>query len=216
MPIAGASESRGAKSRRVRVGGSNFTIFLWQNEIIGWANQTSIVSPTPVGSGATPIHPLDSPYPVDIITPAAQNIGTMTLEMWELYNAKVWERLQGLAGTPDLANIFLTMASMGEAVQLVKLIRPPKLTGINPANITAENQKEIAAGAPQYGELYKNVTITNVEDGETINIGTMDIIKRVTIAYTQMIPISPTSGAYENLAEAFANGELTGKAKERL
>lgn len=211
MAMEGMSQTRAsaqAPGQRTRVGGSAFTVFLWQGNIIGWANQTSVVSPTPVGSGATPIHPMDVPRPIDIITPAAQNIGTMTLEMWELYNRKVWERLIGLAGTPDLANVFLKMAAFGDSIKLAKLIRPPVLAGVNPANASKEENK-IVEGSPQYGELYEGVTITNIEDGETINIGTMDLIKRVTIAYTHMVPFSPTGSQYRDLAGELARNSIS-------
>lgn len=161
---------------RVRVGGSGFTIFTFRHQPIAFAKQLAHTSPTPVGPGPTPIHPLDSPYPVEIITPAAQNIGTLTLQLYELYNAKVWDQLTGLSGSVDLVNIFIKMAALGEDVQVVKVIRPPALGGNGDPGTTQ--------GA--YSERYHRCVITNVEDGETIEVGTMELSKRITIAYTYM------------------------------
>jgi len=156
---------------RTRVGGSGFTAFFWRTQPIGFCRQIGHVSPTPVGPGPTPIHPLDEPYPIEVITPAAQNIGTLTLELYELYNHKVWDALSEIAGEIDLVNIFIKIAEIGEDIQVVKLITPPKIRGI--------------PGDP-YAERFHRCVITNVEDGETIEVGTMEITKRITVAYTHM------------------------------
>lgn len=157
--------------RRARLGGSGFTIFVWDNKPIGFASQIAHTSPTPVGPGPTPIHPLDEPYPVEVLTPAAQNIGTLVLELYELYNMKVWDQLSTIAGSVDLVNIFIKVAARSTPIDLVKIIRPPTLAGTT---------------RPAYSERYHNVVVTNVEDGETIEVGTMAITKRITVAYTYM------------------------------
>jgi hypothetical protein len=137
---------------------------------MGFAQQIAHTSPTPVGAGPTPIHPLDVPYPIDIITPAAANIGTLTLRFYEIYNKKVWDDLPNLNGKVDITDIFYEMAARAP-VNMVKLIRPPKL-----------NTRE----GKNYFETYHNVKITNVEDGELIEVGTMEIMKTITVAYTHM------------------------------
>lgn len=161
---------------RARVGGSGFTIFTWNSNPIGFARQLAHTSPTPVGPGPTPIHPLDTPYPVDIVTPAAQNIGTLTLQLYELYNQKVWNQMAEIADSVDLVNIFIRMAALATPVTMHKVIRPPALGG----------QGTVTGGQKSYAEHYHNCVITNVEDGETIEIGTMEITKRITVAYTYM------------------------------
>ena len=156
---------------RTRTGGSGFTAFFWRTQPIGFCRQIGHVSPTPVGPGPTPIHPLDEPYPIEIITPAAQNIGTLTLELYELYNHKVWDAISDIAGEIDLVNIFIKMAAIQEDIQVVKLITPPTVRGVT---------------YDPYAERFHRCVITNVEDGETIEIGTMEITKRITVAYTHM------------------------------
>lgn len=161
----------GNSTSRARLGGSGFTVFTWDQKIIAFARQIAHVSPTPVGAGPTPIHPMDEPYPVEIITPAASNIGTLTLTLYELYGQKVWERLTDLTGLVDLVDIFIEVAKRKNPVTMVKFVRPPTLGG-----------KKISA----YTEEYHNCVITNVLDGETIAVGTMEVEKQITVAYTHM------------------------------
>ena len=164
---------------RTRVGGSGFTAFFWRSEPIGFCRQLAHTSPTPVGPGPTPIHPLDEPYPIDIVTPAAQNIGTLTMELYELYNRKVWDQLSVIAGSIDLVNIFIKVAAERNPINLVKVVSPPVLRGQAPKT---------------YSDVFHNCVITNVEDGETIEIGTMEVTKRISVAYTYM-----TRSGYDNI-----------------
>lgn len=193
--MAGASQTLQSAGYRTRVPGSAFTVFTWQNNVIGFAQQVAYVSPTPVGTGATPIQPMDTPYPIEIVTPAAQTIGTITVSMFELYNKKVWEQLAGLAGAPDLVNIFIRVAAFGiGGIQMSKVIRPPLLTGVTPTNpLSASDLTSITQGNTSYGEIYQNCVITNVEDGETIDIGTMFVAKRITLAYTNIVLVEPSA-----------------------
>lgn len=167
-------------SNRTRVGGSGFTAFFWRSEPIGFCRQLAHTSPTPVGPGPTPIQPLDEPYPIDIVTPAAQTIGTLTMELYELYNRKIWDQLGEIAGSIDLVNIFIKIAESPSPITLSKVVFPPKLRG--------------QVGKP-YADHFHNCVITNVEDGETIEIGTMELTKRITVAYTHMT----RSGSWDNL-----------------
>src|SRR3954462_4057207 len=92
-----AGDLNGVRNR-ARVAGSGFTAFLWDNKPILFARQISHQSPTPVGPGTVPIHPMDEPYPVELITPLAASMGTITLELYDLYGSKVWERLATYLG----------------------------------------------------------------------------------------------------------------------
>jgi hypothetical protein len=134
---------------------------------------------------------MDSPYPVQVITPAAAGMGSLTLELYELYGAQVWERLGAVAkmtmgvrnsavgndpnaifdGAIDIVNIFRVQAATPNPITVVKYIKPPTLAG---KNLNA------------YTEEYHNAVITDVVDGETIEIGTMEILKQITVGYTHM------------------------------
>lgn len=170
---------------RTRVAGSGFTAFFWRSKPLGFCRQLAHTSPTPVGPGPTPIHPLDEPYPIDIVTPAAQNIGTLTMELYELYNRKVWDQLSLIAGSIDLVNIFIKVAAEKQPIQVVKVISPPTIRG--------------ESGKP-YSDHFHNCVITNVEDGETIEVGTMEVTKRLTVAYTHMTRVGYDKVDSVNLA----------------
>ncbi len=158
---------------RVRNGGSGFTSFFWQQQPIAFCRQLAHTPPTPVVPGPTPIQPLDEPYPIDIITPAAQTVGTLQLELYELYNRKVWDHLAVIAGSIDIVNIMIKVAAAEKPIQIVKVIQPPTLGG-----------QVGGTGKGKYFDIFHNCVITAVEDGETIEIGTMEITKRISVMYT--------------------------------
>lgn len=179
-------------TNRARVAGSGFTIFTFAGQPIAFAQQIAETSPTPVGPGPVAIHPLDEPYPVQVITPAASGMGSLTLNLYELYNEKVWDRLaadvNGVATNPfggvgsndintssgifdgavDLVDVFIRQAEYSGALNVVKYIRPPIIGG--------------RKGQP-YAQQYHGCVITNITDGDTIEVGSMEVIKTVTVAY---------------------------------
>lgn len=192
---------------RVRVGGSGFTIFTFAGQPITFCQQASHTSPQPVGQGVSAIQPMDEPYPIQLITPAAAGMGQIVLNMFELFGSggtasKVWDRL-GLSipgtgpfgssgegnsstqfgvtgpntggifqGAVDIVDIFIRQAqAQPSQLNVTKIIRPLSASG--------------APGSPiqPYTEEYHGCVITNVADGEQIAIGTMEILKQVTINY---------------------------------
>lgn len=191
---------------RVRVGGSGFTIFTFGGQPIAFAQQISHVSPQPVGPGPVPIHPMDEPYPVQVITPAASGMGSLTLRLFELYNEKVWDRLGSkigsssnpfsgqssnnlsfgesvLTGAVDLVDVFIRIAEQPPGtVNVVKYIRPPLVGGTQ--------------GEP-YFEAYHGCVITDIQDGEQIEVGTMEVTKIVTVGYTHMTRGDKRSKAWD-------------------
>jgi len=196
---------------RTRVGGSTFTVFLWQGSVIGFGNQVSDVSPTPVGAGATPIMPMDYPYAVEIITPAALNPGTLTVDMFERYNQKVWDDLAGLTGAVDLAEIFIRIASYGPgALQLAKVVRPPNLSTSSPDSAGLSSlsfNASLNSNQQSYAQIYNSCVVSNVEDGETISIGTMAITKRITLMYAYVSYPGLNRTYSNNVAITLANNQ---------
>ncbi len=179
---------------RARVAGSGFTVITFAGQPVSFAQQFTETSPTPVGPGPVAIHPIDEPYPIQVITPAAAGMGSIVLGLYELYNEKVWDRLGANVDNPDnpspfdqvrsnqintrngifhgavdIVDVFIRQAEMpAGSLNVVKYIRPPVING--------------QPGIP-YKETYHGCVITNITDGETIEVGTMEIIKQVTIAY---------------------------------
>ena len=192
---------------RTRVGGI-FTIFTFGGFPITFCQQVSYTSPQPVGGGMSAIQPMDEPYPIEIITPAAAGPGQIVLNMFELFGSggtasKVWDRL-GLSlgakngpfgsetpenqstnfnltgpnnggifmGAVDIVDIFIRQAQAEPAkTEIVKIIRPLGASG--------------PAGSPiaPYTEEYHGCVITGVQDGEQIAVGTMEVLKQITINF---------------------------------
>lgn len=161
---------------RVRVGGSGFTVFHWNNQLIAYAQEVSHTSPEPVAAPVA-IQPMDARRPVQVVTPQAAGMGTITLTLIELYGAQVWERLSKLAGATDIVEIFQRISASADPISMTKIVEPPTLGGTT---------------MPAYTEIYHNCVITNVQNGETIDIATMEIRKIVTVAYTHMTPSRST------------------------
>lgn len=191
---------------KVRRGGSAFTIFTFGGQPVSFCQQIAHTSPQPVAPPSA-IHPMDEPYPVEILTPAAAGMGQLVLNMYELFGqggraSKVWDRLGatisgGTIASPfgsqsennssqnlslggdgvfnsggkqsvDIVDIFLKQAkAKPEELAVVKIIRPFGAGG----------------DVQPYTEEYHGCVVTNVVDGEQIEVGTMEVIKQVTVAY---------------------------------
>ena len=169
-----------------RVGGSGFTAFHWSGQVIGFAQAVGHQSPQPVAQPVA-IQPLDQQYPLQILVPAAIGPGTLQVQMFEMYNQSVWDNIMritdlsagvGTAGAKslynDLSEIFLRLSALNKPITASKIIYPPN-TG--------------QRGGPKvrgYAELYHNCMITDIRNDETIQIGTMEVVKNMTIMYTKM------------------------------
>lgn len=200
----------------VRRGGSGFTIFSFGGQPIAFCQQVAHTSPRPVGQGASAIQPMDEPYPIEIITPAAAGMGQIVLNLFELFGSgghasKAWDRLgaplggttgqpfgssaqtnvstllslsQGgiFAGAVDIVDIFIRQAQASPSqTQVVQYIRPPA----NPNG--AQNP---------YFIQYVGCAITDVQDGEQIDVGTLEVIKQVTVAYRYQLRDGQPSAAF--------------------
>jgi hypothetical protein len=206
-----------------RRGGSGWTIFTFGGQPISFCQQVAHTSPRPVGQGASAIQPMDEPYPIEIMTPAAAGMGTITLNMFELFGqngkaSKVWDRLgvgsasgatpfsnfnnqpqntgdtsqfQSLAGNGvfsslvDIVDIFIAQAKADPSqLQILQIIRPPG----NPLHSNP--------GPNPYFLQYVGCVITDVQDGETIDVGTLEVLKQITVAYRYVLRDGAASQAF--------------------
>lgn len=223
----------------VRRGGSGWTIFTFAGQPIAFCQQVAHTSPRPVGQGASAIQPMDEPYPIEIITPAAAGMGTITLNMFELFGqngkaSKVWDRLgyggsngtlpfgalgagqgqdltsqfdnlgnpgnggQLFAGAVDIVDIFIRQAQINpQFLQVVQIIRPPA----NPAR---------TGGAQPYYLQYVGCVITDVQDGDTIDVGTLEVLKTITVAYRYVLRDGLPSAAFSLRDNALGTGGTVG------
>lgn len=161
---------------KFRVGGSGFTAFYWKSSPIAFAQSVQVISPKPVAQPYA-IQPMDARYPLQVITPGAIQEGYLQVALLELYNKKIWDQMiEVVTGNPnaranDLADVFYTMAAISEPIRAVKVVVPPK-------NLQGDRTLK------PYGEIYHNCVITSIDDGETIEVGSMQIVKQLMISYT--------------------------------
>jgi len=181
--MALASSSLDTLPLKFRVGGSGFTAFQWMGHVIGFAQAVGSQSPQPVAP-PVPIQPLDQQYPMQILVPAAIGPGTLTVQLFEMYNHKVWDQIMkitdnkglGDAGARprynDLSEIFLRLSALNKPINCTKIVYPSG-TGVRGG-----------PGVRHYADIYYNCMITDIRDDEMIEIGTMAVIKNMTIMYT--------------------------------
>jgi hypothetical protein len=174
---------------------------------------------------------MDEPYPIEIITPAAAGMGQIVLNLFELFGSnghasKVWDRLgvgvnasgkapfgsAGLGDTTQFANltgtgiftqavdivdIFIRQAMADpQQLQVVQIIRPP-------GNATPGT-------SDPYFLQYVGCVITDVQDGEQIDVGTLEVIKQVTVAYRYVLRDGAPSVAFTNRDNQLGAGGLRG------
>lgn len=178
-----------------RVGGSGFTAFHWAGYVIGYAQQIGHTSPQPVAA-AVPIQPLDQQYPLQIIVPAAIGPGTIQVQLFEMYNQKIWDQIMLITDTTvdtsgtgvpsgsvynDLAQVFLRLSALNQPVNCTKIIYPPN-AGVLGGPTTRK-----------YADRYFGCMITDIRDDETITIGSMEVIKNLTIMYRYARRIAETT-----------------------
>lgn len=152
-----------------RVGGSGFTWFNFGGNVVAFAQALSITSPAPVAD-AVAVQPLNWRRPAEIVVPRAIGAGTLTVTGIEMWNQSVWHRLKGLDQAIDLADVFQLMWNRGNAdLTASVVVDPPPGRG---------------SSGRKYFRTYHGIKVTNIDDGENIDITTMLLAKTVTFMYT--------------------------------
>ena len=149
----------------VRVGGSNYTTFQWGAFSVAYLERIVDSGQQPVGQGMAEIHPLGANYPVEFAVPNALTGGRLTLTIDELWNKPVWQHISGLESANDLLDVWSVFRANDTAVTCKTIVKPP--------NSTYWRTK-----------TYHNIVIIQIDDGETVEIGTMQMLKQITAAYT--------------------------------
>ncbi|QZE10465.1 hypothetical protein SEA_SCOOBYDOOBYDOO_119 [Mycobacterium phage ScoobyDoobyDoo] len=147
----------------VRLGGSGLTTMTFRGTRLAYLQTLQDTPPQPV-AGAQVVQPIDSETPLEIVTALAVGAGSLRLTFYELWNEPVWSRLPGLEGTNNLLEVLKRQVQMGE-VTCRKLIKSP--SGITRARV------------------YHGCVITDIDEGEQINIGTMTLPKTITMQYVR-------------------------------
>lgn len=146
---------------QVRIGGSGLTTMLFNNIRMAYLQVMQDTPPTPVAT-AQAVQPIDEPVPIEIVTALAVGIGTLRATFYELWNEPVWMMLPGLQGAAVLIDVLKRQVSLG-TITMMKIITAPD--------------------GFMRGFVYHNVVITDIDQGENINIGTMTLPKTLTFQY---------------------------------
>ena len=152
---------------KVRIGGSGFTTMLWQGQRLAYLQTMQDTPPTPVAQ-AMAVQPIDEPVPLEIVTAMAVGVGTLRVSFYELWNAPVWALLPGLQGTNNLLEVLKRQIQLG-TITMQKVIKSP--TGQMRARV------------------FHNCVVTDIDEGENVNIGTMVLPKTLTVQYCYSTPV---------------------------
>lgn len=158
---------------KVRVVGSGFTTLTWRSHDIAWLDSFQDSGAKPVGgqgqgAGWEAITPLAKSHPVEIATSRVLGPGTISASIRELWNAPVWQQLSGLGGASDMLDVWKALANIDEEITCQMVITPPG--GKN--------------GLVNRKKVYHNCTITDIDDGEMVEIGTLSVSRKIEIVYT--------------------------------
>jgi hypothetical protein len=148
---------------KTRIGGSGFTTMTYRGTRLAYLQTLQDTPPQPV-AGAQVVQAIDEAVPQEIVTALAVGAGTLRLTFYELWNEPVWSKLPGLEQTNTLLEVLQRQVSLGE-VRCTKLIKSP--SGI----YRVRN--------------YHNCVLTDIDEGEQVNIGTMTLPKTITMQYTK-------------------------------
>ncbi len=147
---------------KTRVGGSGFTTMTFRGTRLAYLQTLQDTPPQPV-AGAQVVQSIDEATPMEIVTAMAVGAGTMRMTFYELWNEPVWAKLPGLENTNTLLEVLQRQMTINE-VRCSKLIRSPS-SGI----YRVRN--------------YHGCVITDIDEGEQVNIGTMTLPKTITMQY---------------------------------
>lgn len=157
---------------KVRVVGSGYTSFFYKGKVIAFCEGVEDSGQRAFSDLGQPyqfIQPLGSTYPVEIATSRVLQGGTLMLTIRELWNTPVWAQLSGLAGTNNIVDIFRVLANDPNYVTCQTVIKPPG-TQNNPGAWRGKN--------------YHNCVVVDINDGDTITVGSLAVTKGITVAYT--------------------------------
>ena len=163
---------------KARVVGSGYTVLSYNTKPIayceGWED-----------SGQRPFSDLGQPYqfiqpigwerPAEVATSRVISGGTIMITIRELWSQPVWWQLAGLAHTWNMVDIFKALQRDPNYVTASMVIKPPG----------TENQP-----GKWRGKIYHNVTVVDINDGETVTVGALAVTKGITVAYTHYVPLN--------------------------
>jgi hypothetical protein len=177
---------------QTRIVGSGFTSFNWAGQPIAFLDDFTDSGQPPIVQYQA-VTPLGAPYPVEFALPQVRSEGTLQFTIRELWNQPVWWALgqnapntytQGTSagtfqGTQNIVDVYKVMASLASQITCTTIITIP---GVN--------------GASQYrGWTYNNVALTQIDDREQVQIGSLTMPRTLQAVYAFKTLIPLTTGA---------------------
>ena len=151
---------------KVRLGGSGLTVLTWQGgQPLAFLQTIQDTAPTPVAT-AVPVQSITDEVPSEIVTARAVGPGTLRLTFYETWNEGVWQKLPGFSTSYNLLDVLKTQLRLG-SISCRKVIKLPN-------------------GGFRI-KAYQNCMITDIDDGEQINIASMVMPKGLTVMYTHAL-----------------------------
>lgn len=156
-----------------RVVGSGFTTLAFNGKTIALLDSFRD-SGQPVAFGPETVYSIGNGFPDEIVTSRVVGPGTLDCTIREVWHEPIWKYLLGLGGV-DKA----TAAAMNNIVDAYRAMDAlPELT----AQMIIQNPNK---GGGHRGKVYHNLTITALDDGETVTVGALSVARTVTFMYTK-------------------------------
>jgi len=150
---------------RPAIGGSGVTVMKFGGDVVAFCNGVTVTWPSAV-TAEVAVQPMDAIRPLEIVTARAIGAGTIALTLTNLYNQQIWDRLAGLAGLDDLADIFqYVQTEYNGNLTIERYVTPP------------------IKGGTTYVEQFLGCVITNVADGQAITNASMLIDRTITLSF---------------------------------
>lgn len=157
---------------KVRVVGSGYTFFNYRGKPIAFCEQVEDSGQRAFSDTGQPyqyITPLGAKHPVEVATSRVLQGGTLTLSIRELWAAPIWQQLDGMAQAQNIVDIYEVLSQDPNYVTCTSVIKPPGTDNIP---------------SRWRGKIYQNCTIVDINDGDTVTVGSLAVAKGLTIAYT--------------------------------
>lgn len=163
---------------KARVVGSGYTVLSYNKQPIAYCEGWEDSGQRPFSDVGQPyqfIQPIGYEHPAEIATSRVISGGTVMITIRELWSQPTWWQLAGLAGTWNMVDIFTVLSRNPNYVTASMIIKPPG-TESSPSKWR--------------GKVYQNVTVVDINDGETVTVGALAVTKGITIAYTHYLPLN--------------------------
>lgn len=153
--------------------------------------------PGPTVGRATPIHPIGSPYPIEIATPYAQGVGTITITVWSTWGKDGWVsafmRRNGAGELTDAQDSKSPWANYESRFNKDDPHAPVDLREVLEAQ--RKNSQPLVVEKIELGKngrvarckSYQNCVITDIDARDDVSIEKMEQQVTITIQYTNVI-----------------------------